>query len=306
MRIPQVRLPNLSFGVFAFPEFLSNRLFWAYCGYTLVVFFVALVFTFPHDLLIQHALRNLDRGPLALRVQSAGVSPLRGYELAGFRLGGEEEGQPPLLEFTSVWARPLWSEWIKGNFYAAVLGAELYGGHMAGTLAYRNTGLSGNLTWQQLQLARYRTLQAQLEEGQILGQVSGNVAFELRGAAFQQGQATGELTVDGLRLDRAKINGWPVPDIHLKQVKSKFRVSPGRIDLSDLATAGDLVVQGSGQIVLREPYGESALNLRLTVAPGPQASDTIKAVLALLPKPTGGKPDAPVTVSGTLAHPRVR
>ncbi|GBD25719.1 hypothetical protein HRbin30_01043 [bacterium HR30] len=306
MRALQNGFRGLPLPPLTLPEFLTRRLFWLYTAYTLVVFLVALLFTFPHDLLIKRALQNLDRGPLPLRVQSAGLSPLKGYQLVGLRIGGLDEGQPPLLEFSSVWARPLWTEWIKGNFYAASLGAELYGGQMRGHLAYRDTGLVGVVAWQNLQLLRYRTLQIQLEEGQVGGQVGGSLSFELRGTAFQQGQANGEIVVDDLRLERAKINGWPVPDVRFKQVKSKFRVTPGKVDLTELAANGDLVIQGSGSITLREPYGESLLNLRLTVAPGPQTSDTIKAVLALLPKPSGGKPDAPVTVTGTLAHPKIR
>ncbi len=301
-----MRFPSIPFPQWTLPEFLGSRLFWAYTVYTFVAFVVALIFVFPHDLVVQHALRKVDRGPLALRVQNAGLAPLKGYELTGVRIGGTEEGQPPLLEITSLWARPLWTEWIKGNFTAAGIGAELYGGRIHGGISYREASISGTLQWEQLQLHRYRTLLAQLEEGQLYGSVSGTISFELRGNAFQQGQATGELNIDNLRLEKVKMNGWPVPDVSLKQVKSKFRVSPGKIDVTDLAASGDLIVQGSGQITLREPYGESGLNLRLTVAPGPQASEMVKAVLALLPKPAGGKPDAPVTITGTLAHPRIR
>lgn len=306
MQTLKSRLSSFSFPPITLPELFTRRLFWLYTGYTIIVFLVSLVFTFPHDLLIRRALQNLDRGPLPLRVQSAGVSPRKGYQLQGLRIGGLDDGQPPLLEFSSLWARPLWSEWFRGNFYAASLGAELYGGHMQGNLIYRDMGLNGAVVWQSVQLGRYRGLQMQLEEGQITGNVQGNLTFELRGAAFQQGQANGELAVEELRVEKARISGWPVPDLHFKQLKSKFRVTPGKVDLTEIAATGDLLIQGSGSVTLREPYGESLVNLRLTVAPGPQASDTIKAVLALLPKPAGGKPDAPVTVTGTLSHPKIR
>ncbi len=306
MRVFNGRLGGLSFPPLALPEFFTRRLFWLYAVYTLLVFLVAFLFTFPHDLLIRRALHNLDRGPLPLRVQGAGLSLRKGYELVGLRLGGLDEGQVPLLELSRVWARPLWSEWIKGNFFSASIGGELYGGHMQGSLTYRDTGINGVIAWRNLQLLRYRTLQTQLEEGQVGGQIGGNLTFELRGTAFQQGQASGELFLEDLRLERAKINGWPVPDLHLKQLKAKVRVTPGKVELTDIAATGDLMIQGSGFITLREPYGESLLNLRLTVAPGAQTSDTVKAVLALLPKPSSGKPDAPVTITGTLSRPKIR
>jgi type II secretion system protein N len=307
MRVPAIRLPFLSgLGSRLLPDFLFERSTWLYTLYTVFVFLVALAITFPHDLLVQRAVRQLDRGPFALHVSGAGVDPLRGYFVNGVRIGAGEGGTPPLLEVSTMWARPNFREWLRGNFYAAVVGAELYGGILRGNVTYQELSLAGTVTWNGLQLARYRTLQSQLEDGQISGQVSGELTFEMRGQRFQQGQANGEVALDALTLQDVKISGWPIPNLSLKQLKTKLKVSPGKIELTDLSASGDLSIQGGGQITLREPFGESTLNLRLTVAPSPQTSDTLRAALALLPKPAGGKPDSPVTISGTILRPRLR
>lgn len=309
MRAPQIRLalPFASWlGGRNVSDFLPSRTTWLYVVYTLTVFLIALAVTFPHDLLVHQAIRQLDRGPFGLHVTGAGISPLRGYYVTGLRIGGGEEGHPPLLEVSTLWARPSLREWLKGNFYAAVVGADLYGGQLSGQFVYQDLGLVGQVFWQGLHLARYRTLQSQLDEGQVLGNLSGEMSFELRGQHFQQGQANGEMAIDSLALQQVKVGGWPIPDVQLKQLKTKFKVVPGKIELSDLAASGDLSIQGAGQIILREPFGESNLNLRVTIAPTPQTSETLKAALALLPRPAGGKPDSPITISGTVLRPRLR
>jgi hypothetical protein len=49
------------------------------------------------------------------------------------------------------------------------------------------------------------------------------------------------------------------------------------------------------------------LNLKATIVPGAESNDTVKTLLSFLPPPPKGqKADAPRTISGTLAKPRVR
>lgn len=309
MRVPQLRIPLSPaswFGGRSLSDLLPSRTMWLYVGYTAAVFCIALAVTFPHDLLVRRAVKQLDRGPFALQVAGAGISPLRGYYVTGLQIGGGEDGYPPLIEISTLSARPALRQWLRGNFYSAVVGADLYGGHLSGEVTYQQADLVGQFAWQGLQLGRYRTLQMQLEEGQILGLLSGQMSFELRGQHFQQGQASGEIAIDSLALQQMKVSGWPIPDVQLRQVRSKFKVMPGKVELTELAATGDLSIQGGGQITLKEPFGESNLNLRVTIAPTPQSSETLKAALALLPRPAGGKPDSPITISGTVRRPRLR
>lgn len=304
MRMPQLRMPAIpSFG-FALPAFLTSRMTWLYVGYTLVLFLIFLLITFPHDLMIRRVLATLDRGPLGLDFATAGLAP-KGYEVAGLKIGGDD-GSVPVLETSKLWVRPALRELLSGNPYAASISGELYGGSVGGRIAYQDGGVAGTVEWKDLDLTRYRTLSAQLDEGEIAGKVSGSVTFDVRGQSFQQGQASGDVVVDRAALTKAKINGWPIPDLHLTQTKTNFKVAGGRLELNDLVATGDVSLQGSGQIVLKDPVGESVLNLRATITATPQTPDAIKAALALIPRPAGSKPDSPLTVTGTLSRPRLR
>jgi len=270
------------------------------------LFLVFLLVTFPHEMVLRRLVNHLNRGPLGLSFGTAGIAPLKGYELGGFRIGGDEEGQTPVLETSKVWIRPQFGELLRGNPYAMSITSELYGGTLEGSVAYKDGGIAGTLEWKDLNIGRYRALTSQLEEGEIAGRLSGNVTFDARGQNFQQGQANGDIELNGAALTKAKINGWPIPDLQLKQTRAKFKVSGGRLDLTDLTSSGDVSLQGSGQILLKEPVGESSLNLRATITATPQTPDVLKAAIALIPRPQGSKPDAPVTITGTLSRPRLR
>jgi type II secretion system protein N len=237
---------------------------------------------------------------------TAGLSPLRGYEVAGFRIGGDGDGQVPVFETSKLWVRPTFTELIKGNPYAMNISGELYGGTLNGNVSYKDGGVAGTMQWKDLNLGRYRTLTTWLEEGTLLGKVSGSVTFDVRGNNLQQGQASGEISIDGAAISKAKINGWSIPDIQLKQTKTKFKASNGRVDLTELTSSGDVNLQGSGQITIKEPVGDSPINLRATIAATPQTPDALKGALALIPRPAGSKADSPVTITGTLARPRLR
>jgi type II secretion system protein N len=145
-----------------------------------------------------------------------------------------------------------------------------------------------------------------LDEGQLAGRLSGQFSFEARGTNLNAAQGSGEVTIDGIGLSAAKVAGFTVPDLHFRQTKLKFTLHAGRVEVQDLTAAGDVNVQGGGQVVLRAPLQDSILNLRGTVLPTPTTPDALRAILALIPRAPGSKPDAPVTVTGTLARPRLR
>jgi len=301
MRWPQIRIPALPI-----PEFLGNRMTWIYLAYTTVLFLVCLVLTFPHELLLRRAVESVNRGPMGLDVGSAGLS-FKGYEVSGLRIAPrDQDAGAPVLETSHVWLRPTFGQIIRGNPYAATISAELYGGTLDGEVQYKDGGISGSIAWKDLSLNKYRALTAQIPEGQLVGKVSGTMDFEARGNNLAQGQASGELAIDGAALTQAKISGFSIPDIHLRQTKTKYKATGGRLELQDFSSTGDVSLQGSGQIMIKDPVGESVLNLRVTLAATPQTPDAIKGALALLPHQPGAKADAPVNITGTLSHPRLR
>jgi type II secretion system protein N len=304
MRLPRLRLPRPSLDWIGA---LGGRTTLLYIGYTTLLFVVFLIVTFPHDLLIRRALSSVNQGPVAVQFNTAAFAWFKGYELTGLRIApAEADGHPPYLECSHLWVRPALGALVRGNPYAIQMSADLYGGTALGEARLADGNLVGNLQWQGIDVARYRTLTALLDEGQLSGKISGQFEFEARGDNLTVGQGNGEVSVEGIGLVEAKIGGFSVPELHFRQTKLKFGIRSGRLEVQDLNATGDLNVQGSGQIVLREPAQDSVLNLRGTLLPTATTPDALKAVLALIPRAPGAKPDAPMTVTGTLAHPRVR
>ncbi|OFV87278.1 MAG: hypothetical protein A3J75_08410 [Acidobacteria bacterium RBG_16_68_9] len=72
------------------------------------------------------------------------------------------------------------------------------------------------------------------------------------------------------------------------------------------ADGNEITVSGSGQVTVRTPVGDSVLNLKVTLQPGPGSTEAVKGLLNLVPRAKGSRPDAPVTISGTIARPRFR
>ena len=299
MRLPALRLPGLSFD---WARGLVSRTTVMYVAFTAVLFVVFLVLTFPHELLVRRALSAVNRGPVTVDFKTVSLS-FRGYDVAGIRVGTEDG--PAYLECSHLWIRPSLASLLRGNPYDFVLSADLYDGEASGELSL-GSSLVGALQWRGLDLSRYRLLTAMLDDGRLSGKVSGQFAFETRRDNVAVGQGSGEFAIDGAALASAKIRGAPVPDVRVRQAKGKFSVGGGHVSVQDVQTNGDLNLQGAGQITFKDPIGDSALNLRATITTGLETPDTIKALVGIIPRAPGAKPDAPFTVTGTLANPRVR
>jgi type II secretion system protein N len=306
MQLARFRIPRPTLSFDWLGE-LGGRSLILYMGYTSVLFLICLLVTFPHELLIRRALTTVNQGSVNVDFTSAGFGWTRGYELTGLRITSRNAAdQTPLLECSRFFVRPAFGELLRGNPYALVVGADLYGGTAQGEVSFKGGNLAGNVEWHDLSLGRYRALTALLEDGQLAGRLSGQFGFEARGPTFSTGQGAGEITLDGASLSDAKINGFSVPDAALTQTKTKFKITSGRIEIQEFTASGDVGIQGSGQIVLREPVSESTLNLRATFLPSPATPPALKGVLMLIPRQPGAKPDAPVTITGPLGRPKIR
>ncbi len=303
MRLPRLRLPRprLSFG------WMGGRIMFLYIGYTAVLFIVFLLLTFPHELLVRRALSSVGRGPVGLDFNAVNFAWYRGYELSGLRIAPESgDGEASYLECSRLWVRPSLNALVHGNPFDVLLYAELYGGAAQGEVSMTDGTLAGTAQFTDLSINRYRALMALLDEGQLAGRLSGQLNFEARGGTFEASQLNGEVLLDAASLTGAKVAGFGVPDIKLRQTKLKFVAHGGRLEVQELQTSGDANVQVSGNIVLRDPLQESVLNLRATIEQSLATPDAIKGLLALIPRAPGAKPDAPITITGTFARPRVR
>jgi type II secretion system protein N len=304
MQLPRLRLPRPRLS-FEWLGALGNRMLWLYLGYTLLLFVVFLILTFPHDILIHRALSLVNQGG-GLEFNSARFAWYKGYEISGVKLAPSHDGEVPILELSHIWIRPVLSQLLRGNPYTLRLEGDLYGGEAEGELDFADGRFSGTVLFEGIDVGRYRTLTALLDEGRIAGHLSGQFDFEGRGASLENAQGNGEIVLDGAAIAEAKVQGYTVPDLSLKQTKLKFTVRTGRLEVQEFSATGDVNAQGSGQIVLRTPLQDSALNLRATVLPTATTPDAVKALISLIPRTPGSKPDAPMTVTGTLARPRVR
>jgi len=304
MRLPRLRLPRLRLS-FEWIGALGGRTMLLYVGYTLTLFVICLLFTFPHELLVRRALSGVNRGPVEIDFKSLNLT-YSGYEITGARVAAVPDDQPPYVECSRLWVRPSLTALLRGNPYDLLLYADMYGGQARGEVDVAGGGLNGWVQWHDFELNRYRPVTALLDEGKLGGKVSGQLTFEARGNNPAAGQGTGDLSIDGASISAAKVNGFTVPDLKLRQARAKFQVRPGHVELQEFQTAGDINAQGSGQITPRDPIQESVLNLRATVVTGLETPDAIKALVALIPRPAGSKPDTPITITGTLSAPRVR
>lgn len=305
MRFPRLRLPRPRLS-FEWVGALGGRTTLLYVGYTFTLFLGFLLITFPHEQLVKRALKNsLNRAPIEVDFKSLNLG-YDGYEIAGAYVAPATGEQTPYLEFSHLWVRPSLAALVRGNPYDFLISADLYGGEARGELNAAAGALTGSLKLRGVDIGRYRTVTSLLEEGQLSGKLSGQISFETRANNLGAGQATGDLSLDAASITGAKVNGFSIPDVKLRQVRAKFQVRTGHIEIQELQTAGDVTAQGSGQIALRDPVQDSVLNLRATIVTGLETPDAIKALVALIPRQPGAKPDAPITITGTLASPRAR
>lgn len=279
-----------------------------YGAFTAVMFVVFLVVTFPYDTLVQRGLAGLQGAPVRVVFDGAHFAWHRGIALTGVELYSTDATiRSPVFEAETVWVRPALGQLVRGNLYAFEAQAELYGGFASATADLADGRASGTIDLQALSLGRYRPVATMLEEGRLGGRIDARVAFEAPLAMPETGQASGEIRLTRAALQEAKISGFGVPDIHLDEAKLDFGLQNGRVDVKDFDAKGkEIILAADGQIALRDPVQDSVLNMRATIMPGPEAPDSIRGLLQLIPRPAGAKPDAPVRVTGTIARPRVR
>jgi type II secretion system protein N len=302
----RVAMPRLSFD---WLEGFGGRRFFLYVLYTLVVFVIFLAVNFPHDVLIQRALRQVDLGSVSLSVGGARFAWHRGYELQ--RLQVTEKGAPPdlppLLQSSSVFVRPGLDGLLRGEVSSAYLDSSLYGGDLHAAWSTQDGMNRVTLQLDGLQIHRYPYLTRLLEKGQIDGILSGAVTLESRNSDVSSGRAAGKIEIARAALTEATVNEFGLPNLHFDGIVLEFTLQNNRLEIQDFHADGEeLKLSGEGQVVLRQPLGGSVLNLRVSIVPGPNSPDAIRGLLDLIPRPKGSRPDAPIVVSGTIDRPRFR
>jgi type II secretion system protein N len=279
-----------------------------YALFFLIMFVYFLAMNFPHHVIVNRALQEMNRGPIVTGVRWVSFGWLTGYELGGVTVRQRAWGpdEPPLVESASLRVRPGFDGLVRGRLWPLLVHADLYGGEVDGSLSMTDGMTRATVELDGVQLGRYPYLRELLEEGSLSGQLSGAASMEGRGT-LDDARAVGEFDIADAGMTGAKFNGLNVPDLDFKQISFKFARQGTRLEIQEFRADGDQIkASGDGQIVLREPLGDSVLNMRLTVMPGNGASDDIKTLLSLIPRPKNARLDAPLTISGTLRQPRLR
>lgn len=305
MRVPALRLPAWR-PSFDWLENLGGRRALLYTLYTLTLFLIFLFANFPHGMLLQRALSAVELPGMRLDVGDARFAWWRGFELQRVHLGPADPARSAYLEATSLFVRPGLDGLFSGRPRAFTVNGPLYGGTLDGRFATGDL-TRATVTLDRVQLQRYPLFAELLDGGQLQGALSGALTVESRGAADEL-RAAGELELTDAALTDAKVSGFPVPALRFDAMAAKLSVQDRRVEIQELAATGpDVLLVASGQVALREPLGDSVLNLKVSIEPGAEASDEIKTWLSFLPPvPKGAKADTPRTLSGTLAKPRLR
>ena len=307
MRVPALRLPawRPSFDWF---DGVSRRAVVLYSLYTILLFVVFLFANFPHGVFVQRALSAFELPGMQLDVGDARFAWWRGFELQRIRLAPEDPERPAYLETSSLYVRPGLSGLLRGQLRSLQVSGPLYGGTMDGSVTSGDVQ-RGTLTLDAVQLERYPLLATLLEGGTVTGTLSGALTVEGRVGDLADVRAAGEVTIKKATLTDAKLNGIAIAPLHFDSITARLNQTGNRLEIQEFDADGkELQVSGSGQVALRAPLADSVLNLKVLVAPGPEASEEMKTLIAaVMQSPAkGAKPDAPRMLSGTLAKPRLR
>lgn len=307
MRVPALRLPSWR-PSFDWPEGLGARSTILYTLYTLVLFGVFLFANFPHKALLQRVLQSVQVPGVHITVGDVRFAWWHGFELQRVVVAPSDPSLPAFFEASSLYVRPSLSDIIHARVQDLGLRGSLYNGSFDGTVSSGDVNRV-SLTLDGLQLQRYPLLSNWLQGAQLEGKLTGALSVESHGTDINEVRAAGDLQLDGLTIAEAKFNGFPIPPLHFKAIATRFDLQGGRLDVQEFnADGSEIQVNASGQVAMRQPLGDSVLNLKVAIAPGPEAPDDMKTLIAAaIPPPAkGAKADAPRTLSGTLNKPRLR
>lgn len=312
MRLPAIRLPSLPMPS-DWAEGLINRRTVLYALYTGVLFLVFLIANFPHNVIVQRLLKSIDLSAQGLRLEVGDTrfAWWRGYELQQVRLSPTDPDALPLMEASSIYVRPGLDGLVRGQINSLHLLGLMYGGAVDGTIAMGDGMRRATITLDGLQLHRYPEVASllQLQNGAVAGNLSGVITIESHGADGGENRAEADVGLDKASLTDATLaNGLTLPALHFDRAAMKLSMQDGRVEVQEFEANGpELRLSASGQVALRDPVNDSVLNLKFTALPGPNSPEEVRTLLSIIPPPPkGAKPDAPRTISGTLARPRVR
>jgi type II secretion system protein N len=307
MRVPALRLPAWRPSM-DWTEGLFTRGVLLYALYTAVLFGIFLFAHLPYKELAQRVLQSSQPQGMRIDLGDVRFAWWNGFELIDLRIAPADPSLPSYFETPSLYVRPTLAELVRGKVQSVDVSGTVYGGSVDGSVGLGELNRV-TLTFDGLQLQRYPMLSSLVGGGQLAGSLSGVVSVESHGSDIADVRAAGDLHLDGVELLDGKINGFPAPPLHFDAVTARFDLQGGRLDVQELKADGkEILLDSTGQVAMRTPLNDSVLNMKVQLGPGPECPEDLKTLLsAIIPPPAkGAKADAPRTLSGTLAKPRLR
>jgi type II secretion system protein N len=278
-----------------------------YALFTLLLFLVCFVLTFPHDLLLQRALVGATAGlPIRVETGTGSLGWSLAYGLDALKVRARDGDAEPYLAASAVRVAPSRLGLLRGNPFPVGIDAALYGGTLRGWIDPRPATFAVNATLAEVDLARYTGLRPWLD-GTLRGHLEGNVTLDGGGRGPAAASGDVHLRIPGLALEGTKIRGITVPDLHFTDVHANGTVKNGRMEIEELVADGqELTLRGQGNLLVREPFTASVLNLDLTVTPAAGAPEGLRLMMNMLPGTSAEGGARRVGVVGTIGRPTFR
>jgi type II secretion system protein N len=263
-----------------------------------VLFTVVLSLTFPTDDLVRWVLARVPvpEGYL-LTFQRARLRPW-GLVLddAAYRHG---DGTPVIetewLRFRPSWTA-FWSDRLGRPWHVT---AGVFGGTIDGQIATEPAAQLVDVSWTDVDVAGL--LAAIQREGLLTGRSTGHATLRL--PVSDPASGAGDFTLRSAAWQPTLAALEDVP-IHADRATVRWTLADGRVQLSSFDVRGqevDLTAQGT--LRLEHAIGDSAVDLRMTIAPQPGIPRELGRLLDGLPKRPDGVHDFLVT--GTIDAPHI-
>ena len=278
-----------------------------YAAFTVALFLLFLYWTFPHEAMLRSMIERAQSGTARIGVSDVTLGWPLAYRIGEVRIAppGTDLATPSLVA-RHLRAAPSVLGLLRGSPYPLHLYAELYGGSVTADVDLRGKDPRLDLTLTDIDLSRYAEFQS-LMEGVPRGRV--NVKLTVHGDGRRVSAVDGTLSLRGtsLELESGKVRGIAIPDLHFGEARVDGTINNGRLEVTELTGDGqELIVRGTGNILLRAPFATSTLGLDLTITPTAKAPDGMRLALNLLPGSSGEGGARTIRLGGTLGQPRVR
>ena len=305
MQLPSLRMPTLNTGDW-FEDFPARQ-FSLYALYTVVLFLLFLIVNFPYRVFVDRLLNDVNTAGAEIDVHEANFAFTRGLELRGITVRRSEVSRLPLVEVPRAYLWPGLAGLLNGRLSKASVQGDLYAGGLKAKWRGGEDLQQAVVQIEGVQLARYAPLRELFADGQIYGLLSGYVEMEGRSGDLSSTKANGEIYLDNAGSEGLIYGALPVLDLSFVETKAVFTVQNGRIEVEEFTSIGpDFDISGSGQIGLRTPLADSILDLKVSIQALEDARPEVKGLARLIPRARGAKPSSPISITGTMANPRVR